>query len=501
MFRIQETKDHGKAVVATERLEPGPFGLSIFREEALIIIPTRGTELDKSGPCPAILEPGPQMWTDWWTYLQQPEDIKKRLLSMYIEMDCAPALALRNYLFEKDLERQEEKVEDEDFDMHILDNIEEFIKFAMVIRFNTVELCPPNAEGTGPGTDYGHGIFEIACKMNHSCKPNCIWITTQDGKAKEIRAISTIEKGEELTIDYVGNTLEPIPQRRQELLMTKGFICNCDRCAASHDVGRRFPCSNSKCNGCSGVHFLVQPLLSSVPELLDCTKCGAQAPDEYLTNVVEQELELVKEINELGAEEAESFMTIMSDRIERLEPPHQLHCLADKCYELKGEFYSTRGEYRSAADAYMKQLQCRNAILGKDFNSQITAFCCERLGDALRHFNVEAAEEAYKTTVRILQKMRGGVNDPYSKCALIKLLEVQNRRAHDNLTALPSSTCLETIGEGPGCPPTTEYPCELCGNPSKTFCCGLNYCCEDHRKMHLPVIHDQFTSEETKLAV
>ena len=85
-------------------------------------------------------------------------------------------------------------------DKGVLDHIEEFVRFTMVIRFNSVELNPPSDDGTGPGVDHGHGLFETACRMNHSCKPNCIWITSQDGKAKEVRAIETIEEGEELTI-------------------------------------------------------------------------------------------------------------------------------------------------------------------------------------------------------------------------------------------------------------------------------------------------------------
>ena len=121
---------------------------------------------------------------------------------------------------------EEEKL-DEDFDKGILDHIEEFTRFNMVIRFNSVELCPPSADGSGPGDDLGHGLFETACRINHSCKPNCVWLTTPDGKAKEIRAIDTIEEGEELTLDYVGEILEPVAQRRQELLVTKGFKCDC----------------------------------------------------------------------------------------------------------------------------------------------------------------------------------------------------------------------------------------------------------------------------------
>jgi hypothetical protein len=406
---------------------------------------------------------------------------------MYTEMDCRPATALREYLQKQDRDRREEKVADDDSSASILDHIEEFIRFAMVIRFNSVELCPPEEDGSGPGTDYGHGLFERACKMSHSCKPNCVWLTTQDGKAKEIRAIMTIEKGDELTIDYyVGNALEPIPQRRQELLMTKGFICECDRCAAKGgDDTRRFLCINHDSTTCSGVHFLEQPLLSSAPQLLNCNRCGVTATQSYTTWAVQRELELVKEIKELDQATGSSEV---SDRIAQLEPPHHLHSLAEKCYEMQGELYSTTGEYRAAAEAYAKQIECRVAIFGSDYPNQTTAFCCERMGDALRHVNVEEAEEAYKRTVRVLQMMRGGLEDPYSKCALTKLLDLQSRLPD---MKLPHQSGVEGIADPPNGPHEAEYPCQCCGNSSKKNSSELNYCCEEHRRMHLSRVVEQ----------
>jgi hypothetical protein len=385
---------------------------------------------------------------------------------------------------------------------HIFESIEEFVQFTMVIRFNSVELQPPAADGTGPGKNYGHGLFEVACKMNHSCRPNCVWFTTQDGTSKEVRAIATIEVGEELTVDYVGNVLDPTPQRREDLLATKGFVCECDRCSAKHDDTRRFKCINSRDINCPGFHFLAQPTYSSNPSLLECTCCGAEATEDYTHSVLKEEIALVNEINELDEAIDSKCIVEVQDRIQRLEPPHQYHSLADKCYNLQGECYSILGEYRKAAEAYAKCLDCRIAILGTDYYNQGTAFTCEKLGDALKHIDVDEAEEAYKRAVRVLELMRGDAcSDPYVKCAMKKLLTVQHRRI--NSDDVPSEQCVKGIAEtGLERPPATDFPCQLCGNPSVIPSASrdaLSYCCEYHRRMHRAAVKEnRIIMEEEK---
>jgi tetratricopeptide (TPR) repeat protein len=400
---------------------------------------------------------------------------------------------LRDYLYHYQTRFEGEKKDSNETNNvveGIFSNIEEFVRFTMVIRFNSVELRPPAEDGHGPGPNFGHGLFELACKMNHSCRPNCVWITTQDGTCKEVRAIAPIEVGEELTVDYVGNVLDSTPQRREDLLATKGFVCECDRCAAEHDDTRRFKCITYDETKCSGYHFLTQPTYASPPFLGDCIDCGAKSTEAYTKTVMTEEIALAREINELDeAVDADCIMNVQN-RIVHLEPPHQHHSLADKCYQLQGELYSSLGDYRCAAEAYAKSLDCRINILGTDYYSQGTAFACEKLGDALKHVNVEEAEEAYKRAVRCLELVRGAADeDPYVKCAMKKLLTVQNRRFHiDNL---PIETKLKGIAEiglsvenniSP-----SDFSCQLCGNPAMIPSASrdvLSYCCELHKRAH-----------------
>jgi hypothetical protein len=88
MIEIVEETEHGRAVVATERIEPGCFGMEVFTERALMIFPTRNSQGDRSGPVPQILSPNPQLWSDWICYQQQPQDVKDRILQLYTDMEC-----------------------------------------------------------------------------------------------------------------------------------------------------------------------------------------------------------------------------------------------------------------------------------------------------------------------------------------------------------------------------------------------------------------------------
>jgi len=477
---IQAVEGRGLAVVATQNLDPGLFGLEIFEEKALMVFPPMGTKDDLSGPVPNFLDPCPQLFVDWYAYLQEPKSIRTKVMKLYNDMKCPHANALRDYLHHHRKMAEQETTNQGSLcpsGRYILDNIEEFIQFTMVIRFNSVELQPADKDGLGPGKSHGHGLFETACRMNHSCKPNCVWFTTQDGKSKIVRAVSAISKGEELTIDYSGNPLEATPARRDEILQTKGFLCNCERCAAGHDDTRRFACVK-----CGGSHFLHQPTYETQPRLLPCTTCGATASKDYLQKVLKEEMALVHEINAINAVADEEGLEAVKNRICNLCPPHKYHGLAEKCYQLQGELQSVMGNYTKSAEAYAKAIDCRISILGRETMSTATAFTCEKMGDALLKVNVVEAEEAYRRTVRTLEVMRGRV-DPYSQCAMEKLLAVQTSRCNTNKCDLPLEECLTGIAGGPT---NTDFPCKLCGKPSlvASFKESRNYCCVFHKQIH-----------------
>ena len=89
MIEITQTKSgRGLGVVATEDLHPGIFGLKVITEEALIVFPTLEDQSGGSSKVPKFLEPCPQVYADWYRYLQEPQSIKDRILMLYNEIDC-----------------------------------------------------------------------------------------------------------------------------------------------------------------------------------------------------------------------------------------------------------------------------------------------------------------------------------------------------------------------------------------------------------------------------
>jgi hypothetical protein len=83
----------------------------------------------------------------------------------------------------------------------------------------------------------GSAMFSVACKMNHSCKPNVIVRYATAGwycpLTLECVALREIQKDEELCISYIDFTFNSMVmdvQDRWNQLESYGFKCNCERC-------------------------------------------------------------------------------------------------------------------------------------------------------------------------------------------------------------------------------------------------------------------------------
>jgi hypothetical protein len=144
------------------------------------------------------------------------------------------------------------------------------------------------------GTDDDVLIYETASRFCHSCESNCTY--TVNGPEIVVQTLTSIQAGEELTLDYnPSRRLQPTHVRRLKWLEVKDFTCHCSRCDAPGDDTRQFHCHDPECHG---RHVVCQPLNKDPlklpaliytgveyvePHLLPCTVCQRSPPLEYQT--------------------------------------------------------------------------------------------------------------------------------------------------------------------------------------------------------------------------
>jgi SET and MYND domain-containing protein len=104
-------------------------------------------------------------------------------------------------------------------------------RLAAVVNGNAHGLgAHRHADGTS-GADVAAGLFPFLSMFNHSCAPRAVFAAAAPGGVMGVRALRACAAGDELTVAYV-NLYEPRAARRAATLATKGFACDCERCAA-----------------------------------------------------------------------------------------------------------------------------------------------------------------------------------------------------------------------------------------------------------------------------
>lgn len=76
-----------------------------------------------------------------------------------------------------------------------------------------------------------NGVFEIACRINHSCCPNAEYDWKKEIGRMEIVTKRNLKRGEEIThsyIEFLGH--ESVHDRRRRLQGSWNFLCRCERC-------------------------------------------------------------------------------------------------------------------------------------------------------------------------------------------------------------------------------------------------------------------------------
>lgn len=75
-------------------------------------------------------------------------------------------------------------------------------------------------------------LYHYCSKMLHSCEPNCVRKVDEESGVLRVRTCRDIGKNERLTIDYVEGQLDGLSvEERRKVLLKRGFVCQCSRCA------------------------------------------------------------------------------------------------------------------------------------------------------------------------------------------------------------------------------------------------------------------------------
>ncbi|OTA96847.1 hypothetical protein M434DRAFT_49351, partial [Hypoxylon sp. CO27-5] len=94
------------------------------------------------------------------------------------------------------------------------------------------DILRTNIFGVELGIEIPHlGLFPIASRINHDCRPNVFWRWSVRTLTVEVIAMRDIETGEEITQSYVPLGLSY--EDRKEDLKNWGFSCACSLCTAS----------------------------------------------------------------------------------------------------------------------------------------------------------------------------------------------------------------------------------------------------------------------------
>ncbi|ORY60828.1 uncharacterized protein BCR38DRAFT_487889 [Pseudomassariella vexata] len=85
--------------------------------------------------------------------------------------------------------------------------------------------------GLGDGGAGFHSAFTEVSRLNHDCRPNCVYYFDPNTLTHHVVAVSDIFPGEELSVSYIDG-FQPSTARKETLQNHWGFPCSCHRCTA-----------------------------------------------------------------------------------------------------------------------------------------------------------------------------------------------------------------------------------------------------------------------------
>ena len=110
---------------------------------------------------------------------------------------------------------------------------DEISKIFRIFTCNSIKICGDEWLYSNT-TEYG--LYNNISRINHACIPNATWSWVMgDFQRKQVRAMMVIEKDQEIMASYRDWEDEFVfgsrTARRQKLLETSGFLCQCSECS------------------------------------------------------------------------------------------------------------------------------------------------------------------------------------------------------------------------------------------------------------------------------
>ena len=137
---------------------------------------------------------------------------------------------------------------------------------------------------------FGMGVGIQSSRFNHSCVSNAEFDENKITEAIEIRAVSNIKAGDEITIKYAGqNDMKKLNTRRENFLKRWNFQCHCHLCEEETEK-----CSDEKY------------------EQFEKLKREATSPSN-----IERKVQCYKEMYKLAKEKQASRSFILSDILDK----------------------------------------------------------------------------------------------------------------------------------------------------------------------------------------
>ncbi|KIY70318.1 SET domain-containing protein [Cylindrobasidium torrendii FP15055 ss-10] len=151
-----------------------------------------------------------------------------------------------------------------------------FSEFEGLLETNAVDICLPSKNG--PPVEHSAIFLELS-RCNHSCSPNAYWKWDAKTFTSTLRAARPIEKGEEITIQYIDSCIS-YRQRRDKLASRYGFTCICSTCTAEDHAAS------------DAARSELRRVLRGMPRIEAWCDANMDMSDDHLIRMAERALEL-----------------------------------------------------------------------------------------------------------------------------------------------------------------------------------------------------------------